>query len=258
MKNQSARAIAAAVLLLLSPMQVRGANESQGEPVERWVQANAAFEAGDYPRAAALYESLAREHLDNGRVSFNWGNALLRMGQVGRAIAAYRHALTRQPRDADIKANLAFARKSAKDAVVPFEPSPVAQTLFFWHYSSSTRELWVTALVANALLWLALCLRMFRRRDALVWVAALAAAVLLASGGSLLVRHRWPVQVAVVTVPETNVYSGTSTDSVVRFVLHEGTEAQWIDAEPDWVRIALSDGKQGWLKADSVTLVDAD
>ena len=43
---------------------------------------------------------------------FNWGNALFKSGQLGRAIAVYRRAEALSPRDPDLRANLQFARNS--------------------------------------------------------------------------------------------------------------------------------------------------
>jgi len=58
--------------------------------------------------------------------------------------------------------------------------------------------------------------------------------------------------------PEAKVYSGVGTDSVVLFALHEGVEFAIVESlEGDWVRSRLSDGKQGWLKADGVILEKA-
>ncbi|MEE8410323.1 MAG: hypothetical protein V3T05_12000 [Myxococcota bacterium] len=51
------------------------------------------------------------------------------------------------------------------------------------------------------------------------------------------------------------MHSGTSADTVVRFKLHEGTEARVVDIEEDWVHIALPDSEQGWVASDGVAVL---
>jgi len=92
------------------------------------VGAGTAYEAGDYGRAVTLYEALLDLGWKNGTVYYNLGNAYLRGGELGRAIAAYRYGESFQPRDEDLQANLAFARNTAKDAIQPPRPSATSST----------------------------------------------------------------------------------------------------------------------------------
>jgi tetratricopeptide (TPR) repeat protein len=216
---------------------------------EAFVHANAAYEAGDYHRAAELYQALLAAVGERGHVLYNLGNAYLRSGELGRAVAAYRRSQALLPRDRDLAANLAFARKSARDAVPPPEPSPVLATLFFWHYHLSRAELLRLTVLFNALLWGVLALRLtLRGSEALRWLAGLSLLLLLASGGSLLWRTVAPERIAVVLPQEVDVRSGTGAASVVRFKLHAGSEVRLIERQDGWLRIALPDGEQGWIE----------
>ena len=63
----------------------------------------------DYLKAAAIYESIRAGGVVSGAVLYNQGNAYMRAGQRGRAVAAYREATRYRPRDPYLLANLKFA-----------------------------------------------------------------------------------------------------------------------------------------------------
>lgn len=218
---------------------------------EAFVNANAAYESGDFPQAIRLYERLIESGFENGHAHYNLGNAYLRNGELGRAIASYRRSLTFLPRDQDVRANLTFARKSAKDALAAPEPSAVERTLFFWHYGLSRAELGTLVVVLNALLWAVLILRIYRRAsETLRWTFIVLLLLLLITGGSLAIRHFKPQQVAVVVPQEVDVRSGTTDTALVLFKLHAGTEVRVVDRREEALRIALPEaGRGGWIDA---------
>src|SRR3954465_12492039 len=72
--------------------------------------ANRLYFEGKFPEAATTYGMLAQSGQTSAALYFNWGNALFKAGQIGRAIAAYRQAEALAPRDPDVRANLQFAR----------------------------------------------------------------------------------------------------------------------------------------------------
>src|SRR5258708_6882523 len=72
--------------------------------------ANKLYEQGKFADAAAGYEKLLQSGQVSEAIYFNWGNALFKSGQIGRAIAAYEQAERIAPRAPDVRANLQFAR----------------------------------------------------------------------------------------------------------------------------------------------------
>ncbi len=226
-------------------------------PGEVFVNANAAYEAGRPAEAIELYGKLLGHGHDNGHLHFNLGNAYLRNGELGRAIASYRRSQAFLPRDQDVQANLDFARKSAKDALAPPEPSDVKKTLFFWYYGLSRAELGTIVVVINLLLWLVLVLRIYRRgSEVLRWTFMTLLLLLLVTGGSLAVRYLQPLEVAVIIPQEIDVRSGTNVKDVVLFKLHAGTEVRVVDRREGSVRIALpEEGRGGWIEARHAEVV---
>ena len=224
-----------------------------GDAAANLVKANTAYEEGRYGEAVELYESLTADGIDNGHLWLNLGNSYLRTGDLGAAVAGYLRAEALLPRDADIEANLAFARKSSQDAIAPAQSTAVIRTLFFWHFALSRLEIAQALVLLNLLFWSLLAARLFRRRSEwLRWALFVALIPLVALGASLVVRTVAPRRLAVIRDAEIDVHSGTGRDTVVQFKLHAGTQTQWIESRDDWLRIALPDGKQGWVPADEV------
>jgi hypothetical protein len=227
------------------------------DPGHAFVEANNRYDAGDYATAAGLLEKLVLMGVQNGHVYYNLGNSQLRAGRIGKAIAAYIAARGLAPRDSDVRANLEFARKLTKDALTPASANPVVRTLFFWHYSLSQRELlWILVLVNLGLFATIGALTYRRDSEILRWLVAGLLLLVVAVGASTAIRSVAPTRVAVVVEREVDVHSGTHRDTVVRFKLHEGTEATVTDTQPGWVRLELPDDKQGWVAADEVALVE--
>lgn len=242
-------------LTLVAAAPVSGA--APLDPAAIWEEAGAAYNEGDVAGAVAGYSDLIDRGFDQAPVWYNLGTALLRQGELGRAVAALRRAERLAPRDPDVAANLTFARESAKDAVPPPAPSEAARILLFWHYLLSPAETWWLVLGAEVVLCLALALVVLDRGGALVRAASvLLAVLLLALGTSLAVRRLAPRRVAVVLPGEVDVHSATRVDTVVRFKLHAGSEVAVREGVEGWWRIALPDGEQGWIRAEDVEVVE--
>jgi tetratricopeptide (TPR) repeat protein len=226
------------------------------EPGEIFVRANTAYEERDYEQAIRLYGLLLESRFDNGHLHYNLGNALLRNGELGRAIASYRRGLRSLPRDEDVRANLSFARKSRKDAIAPPETPALVSTLFFWHQGLSPTELESAVLILNLLFWGTWMFRLFHRdSEVLRWTFILLLILLIATGGSLVAHRVFPARIAVVVPQEINAHTGPEEGSVVRFKLHAGTEVKVEDRRGSWLRISLPDGQRGWVEDARVELV---
>ena len=187
--------------------------------------------------------------MGDGRLFYNLGNGYLRNGQLGHAIAAYRRAAALRPRDQEIAANLAFARKSTRNDLAPPAPSQLQRTLFFWHYQLSRGELLRLLVLANLALWSFLALRRRHRQSEVIhWLLMVALVLTLVLASSLAVRLLRPSRVAVVVPQEIAAHSGNDVQSAVRFKLQTGAELRVIEERAGWLRIELPDGQQGWIE----------
>lgn len=80
---------------------------------DAFAEANRRFGAGDFAGAAAIYENILAEEGPRASVYYNLGNAYQQAKNHGPAILAYERARLLTPRDPDLLANLALARKAA-------------------------------------------------------------------------------------------------------------------------------------------------
>ena len=227
------------------------------EPAELWVNGNAAYEAGDFGQAVALYSQMREMEVDNGHLHYNLGNAYLRAGELGRSIASYRRSLRLLPRDEDASANLTFARRSARDEIAPPMPPVLLRTVLFWHYSLAPVEVMRSAVLVGLGFWIVLALRLYRpASEVLRWSAACLLVVGLALSGSLVAHAAFSSPVAVVVPQEIDFHAAAGEGSVVRFRLHAGTEVRVIEQRPEWVRIELPDGERGWSLREYLEIVE--
>ncbi len=119
--------------------------------------ANQQFKSGDFAGAAASYEKILAADGPRAAVFYNLGNCYQSLKQYGPAILAYERARLLTPRDPDLSANLALARKAA----TAFEESGLnprleATLIYFsrnewsWLVVGAALFLGVTALVRGA------------------------------------------------------------------------------------------------------------
>lgn len=209
-------------------------------------EANKLFEQGKYPEAVTGYEKIIHAGKVSVPVYFNLGNTFLKSGKVGRAIVAYRKAEALAPRDPDVRANLQFARDQAGGGI------------------SATRDRWknwITKLTLNewsglagsvaSLLFLFLSARQWKREWKNSFRGVIAAIGLMAAlliGCSIAAFHYTSEQSSVVIVSEAVIRRGPFDESPSAFTLRDGTEVTVLDKKDDWLQIADSSQRTGWLQ----------
>lgn len=115
--------------------------------------ANRKFAAGDFAGAAETYERLLDQEGPRAAVFYNLGNSYQKLGKFGPAILAYERARLITPRDPDLRANLALARKAAAAFEEPGMDPRLHAVLHFL-----SRNEWSWLVVGSALLLGALAL----------------------------------------------------------------------------------------------------
>src|SRR5580693_3350640 len=105
------------LLLLLPLASLQAADFADG-----FESANKLYEQGKYSDALGAYDQLLKTGGVSEAVLFNRGNALFKLGQLGRAIESYRLAQQLAPRDSELRANLDFVRTRARGGA-PYQTS---------------------------------------------------------------------------------------------------------------------------------------
>lgn len=228
----------------------------QGPPQARFEAANARYLAGDFEGAARAYRALIDEGWEGSALHLNMGNALLRAGARGQAMAAWHRALRLDPSDADARFNLELAQAQNVDRLVGDADAPLAVRLVERTSDRLATGLFGAAWVAFwALLWLAG--RAPRRARRPLGAAAALAALLSLLGGALVAgkaaQRRTPA--AVVVAPAAPVREGPDRALKAAFDLHEGTAVEVLEARGDQARVRLRNGLGGWVAASDLEVI---
>lgn len=223
---------------------------------EIFAKANSEYQHGNYDDAEKLYLYLVSKGIKNGHLYYNLGNTYQRKGDNGLSIYYYRKASLDLPRDADVEANLSYARLKTKDSI-EYNQISLVDKIAFWNKEISDFELFSLAMVFNLLFWLALSIKIFLKRR---WVNPF-----LAGSGFLafimisnIAFRTWKYSYepdAVVLNEEVSVRSGIDVNSVRLFVLHSGAEVRTLQRSSGWTKIELPDGKQGWVQQAFIGLI---
>jgi tetratricopeptide (TPR) repeat protein len=215
--------------------------------------ANRLYEQGKYREAVVAYEQLLASGTRSAALWFNLGNAHFKAGHVGDAIAAYRQAERLAPRDADIRANLDFARRQVTGQTL--RPSWLQRTL-----TTLTTNEWTLLALIPVWAWFALMIaRQFKPalRPALRrWTWASGAAGLVACAAlAFVLSQRFNSQTLVVNSRQTVVRAGPFEESPSAFTAADGAEFALHDAKGDWYQVSDGHKPIGWLKTNTVATV---
>lgn len=251
-----APAHAATVLALLGVATVALAAGGDG-PSALFIRANGLYGEERYAEAAATYAQILAGGIESGPVLFNLGNAHLKAGDVGHAVAAYERAWRLIPGDPDLTANLAFARELAHDVAAP---SLAERLLVPLASRAATDTLVVGTAVAWWIVWLALA-----AGTAVPRLRAVARAVVVASGlvgvaVGASAAHRWwtverPTRAVVVAPDEVMVRSEPSPNATALFAAKPGTVVTVERTREASALVTSRDGRRGWLESTALELL---
>jgi tetratricopeptide (TPR) repeat protein len=231
-----------------------GPREKAGQAFDR---ANRLYEQGQYTNALAAYDEL----LGSGRVSaaiyFNRGNVCFKAGQIGRAILNYRLAQRLAPRDADILANLQFARGSVPGA------GPRKETRWQqWSRRVALDEA-TLAVVGAAWVWLGLLAARQvwpQTRRGLRGLTALAGASVGLTAIWLLATlyDRTRTTTAIVVARDAVVRYGPLEESQSYYTARDGMELTVLDEKAGWLQVVDANQRVGWVEARHVAVLPSE
>ena len=215
--------------------------------------ANKLYAEGKFSEAAAGYEKILQVGTVSPALLFNAANAEFKSGHLGNAIAAYRRAEQLSPRDAELRANLAFVRNQVQGATLRESR---------WQNWAGALTLNEGAVLTAILFWLTAALFIARQiRPALVPrlknTARMLVALTLCSGTVLAVQaaNYFLSSTAVITADNATARSGPFDDAQSAFTARDGAELSVLDRREGWVQVASGAGKSGWLPMKQVEVL---
>ena len=212
--------------------------------------ANELYAKGKFSDAANTYEKILQTGGQSPALLFNYANAEFKAGHPGKAIAAYRRAALLAPRDAEVRANLAFVRGQVQGGTLResrWQNWLGQLTLNEWTWLT-TAAFWLTLIL--------LAVKQIRPALAAKLKKAIAFSAVLAvlSGAALGVQaaQHFSRQTAVVIAPEVTARSGPFDEAQSAFTVRDGAELAVLDRHGDWLQVTDGEGKIGWLQTKHV------
>ncbi len=253
-KNNSSSALGG-TLIVLALMLVLPFGKAFCAPSSQQLalEANHAYDSGDYARAVELYNTLCQDGWESWQLYYNLGNAHYRQGEMGQCILYYERALQLDPMNSEIKDNLRLARSKTVDKIEEIQPIFLVQW-FNSILSLATPRGWRTiTIIILSLLCITACFFFIstnfktRKRTFLFAIPLFLLLILSIVNATFSARNVTIKNHAVVTAPLVVVKGSPDPNSVDKFVLHEGTKLKIKEQQGEWWLVEIADGKSGWL-----------
>jgi tetratricopeptide (TPR) repeat protein len=224
-------------------------------------EAETAYSAEQYDKAAEIYESLLKNYGNSFELFYNLGNAYYKAGKIASAVLNYERALLIKPGDGDIRFNLEMAKQRTVDKIEP------KNEFFLTEWFRSVQnvigvDLWATVGIFCFVMFI-VCLVLFffskwmRLRKIgfyfgiLLFIAVIFANVFAYNQKKELIDRRG----AIVFTPTVTVKSSPDNSGTDLFVIHEGTKVFIKSSIGDWNEISLEDGSVGWIQKKDIVVI---
>jgi len=240
------------VMLVLCSARITGASET----ARTFLDGIKDYKENRYAEAAAAFSKIADEGIKNGKLFYNLGNAYLKSGDIGNAMLWYERALKLLPHDPDLRFNYEYTQSLTKDEKGDKE-FPIVRILFFWKYLLSQTQVQWAAIIFNLIFWSLVTVRVLRRKNRFQTLGH----VILALGLIFTLTAVYNdyeanfIKEAVILPARVSIRSGLTDDATELFVLHAGTKVKIDKEKDDYIRIAFSDGKIGWIKKSDAGVI---
>ena len=225
------------------------------------VDADKEYAKGNYLQASKDYSDLLKVG-ESVELYYNLGNCYYRLGNITKSIIAYEKAHRLSPSDRDVTFNLEFVREKTIDKIERQE-----KNFFSAGYTMLQNlmdmDAWACLSIVAFFACLGMAMLFLLGRDE--WMRKLGFYVALLSVFVFVFstlfawqqKHNFDARDrAVVVAPSASVKLTPSESSADAVVVHEGTAVQIVDRTmSDWYSVKLDDGKEGWLKRNSLEII---
>ena len=227
-------------------------------PSQKWEQANAAYNNGDYASALKQYETIQTEGLHSAALYYNMANAYFKMDELAEAILYYNRALRLAPADEDVRHNLEYAEQMTRDSIEEI-PEFILTTWVRAVRGALSSTAWcilslVLLVVSLSMMLVYLLAQRLSLRKTGFYVMVVAGVLFILttifawSEGRMDVEHRE----AVIMNSAVSIKSSPDRAATELFVLHEGTKVVIGETISGWAEVRIADGRKGWIEESRI------
>lgn len=221
---------------------------------ELWNSANAAYNEGNFEKAATEYEQILLQSLHSAALYYNLANAYFKQGELGKALLNYNRASRIAPSDEDIRHNQEYAEKMTKDSIEKL-PEFFLSTWLRQVRGAMSCTAWtilslVMLVVALTMGLVYLLSQRMSLRKVGFYTMAIAALLFVVSSAFALSQRNMLINrtEAIVMSSAASVKSSPDRSATELFVLHEGTKVSIGETIDGWAEVRIADGRKGWIE----------
>lgn len=213
--------------------------------LNRWNEANRAYQNKQYEHAIDNYKSILQAKFNDAEVYYNLANAYYKNGNKGPALVNYMRALKTDPALREARQNITFIQAQPGFAGIP--ATNFAGNVLLNVFTPSTWA-WLTIILILPIGVLVLLKVQGRIRYANRWLALSSGIALLVFAISIFAHQKYSFKdTAVVTVENGFLYDNLKKTNV-KLNLAEGTIVTIISAtQSSLVEVELGNGLKGWI-----------
>ena len=227
-----------------------------------FTSANDFYRHGNFEKAIENYKKIASQDAISSALFLNLGNAYYKLNKVGPAIFYYEKALQLDPLHIDVLNNLVFAKRLALDNIEEV-PATVFQNFNKNYLQKLSYNKWAILAVIFSLLTAILFLLFYfaytPSKKRVYFTTSMISFIILIFTISI-TYHQYNQtknnKEAIVFAEKTTIRNAPTLNAEAIFTLHEGTKVIVLDAIDNWKKIKLANGKQGWIIANEVKLLN--
>lgn len=249
--------IAALLMALFLSTAAYAAEDKKVDPNQVFYLANNYYQKGDYIKAIEEYLKIMDAGVESGNLYYNIGNSFLKMGRTGYAILCYEKARRIIPRDADLKANLDYARTLAADTGAETAGGNIVTRIIKRPFREfNLNAIAIVAAIAYCFIIVLTALSIVnpivgRKLRGVHIIAFVAFTMSLAAFGIRFydekVRHQ-----GIVVVKEAEAKYEPIDKSTTYYKLREGANVVILSTREGWRQIRRFDGKTAWVPKNAV------
>ncbi len=225
--------------------------------------ANALYNEGKYSEAISAYESILATKMHSAEVYYNLANAYYKLNQIAPSIYNYEKALQLAPNDKDIANNLAFAQNMTIDAIETMPKvgfAKITSSYLAWFTFDGWAYLTVFLSILFVVTFLAYYFSILTSKKRVFFVLSLVFLVLtMVTLATAYQSYNLDItdEPAIVYTNEVEVKTDPNLKSDTSFKLHEGTKVNVIESfNENWSKVRIADGREGWLDASEIKLLN--
>ncbi|MCK9626059.1 MAG: BatD family protein [Bacteroidales bacterium] len=226
-----------------------------------WKEANQSYTEGKYDDALTKYHAIESENMVSAQLYYNIANTYYKLGDNAHSILYFEKSLKQDPSYKDAQNNIAILQEQTLDKI-DVVPDFILVT---WvkkakYIFSSDAWAWVTI---SLLFIVAILMLIFKygpssgkRKISFIFACSLMVFAIFSISFSITERKDSISQdKAILMLPVTSVKSSPDDAGKSLFILHEGTKVNMLDSLGEWIKIELSDGRQGWIMSSAVEFI---